>query len=122
MVKAPDRKEHCECCGSSLGEPSSVDHRIVEEISNPAPRQVINYPVYEYTCPACGSSTVSRHPECPPTGRFGRNALVQATILKFMERLPHRKVTESMMRTYGLMLTPATVLDVTWRAALWLRP
>jgi len=32
------------------------------------------------------------------------------------------KVSEVMERTYGLRVTPATVLDITRRVAWWLRP
>ena len=122
VVKKPDWKERCTCCGTPLGEPSSVGHRIVEEISNPAPKQVIDFLEFGWECAGCGASTSSRHPECPPEGRFGRNVLVQATLMKFEERLPHRKVCESLDRTYGLRVTPATVLDITRRVSDWLRP
>ena len=50
QVVEPPRKDRCEGCGSPLGEPSLVGHRIVEEISNPAPRQVIDYLEYEWKC------------------------------------------------------------------------
>jgi len=122
QVVEPPRKDTCTCCGSPLGEPSLVGHRIVEEISNPAPRQVLDYLEYEWMCTECGTYTFSRHPDCPPVGRLGRNALVQATLMKFEERLPHRKVSEALERTYGLRVTPATVLDVTRRVAWWLLP
>ena len=122
MVKAPPWKETCECCGTPLGEPSSVGHRIVEEIGNPAPRQVIDFLEYRWECTECDASTSARHPDCPPSGRFGRNVLVQATLMKYEERLPHRKVCETLDRTYGLSITPATSLDITRRVAGWLRP
>jgi len=121
-VKTPPWKDRCEGCGAPLGGPSSVGHRIVEEIGNPAPRQVIDFLEFGWMCPECGASTTSRHPECPPSGRFGRNVLVQATLMKFEERLPHRKVSEALERTYGLRISPATVLDVTRRVCGWLRP
>lgn len=121
MVKAPEPKTRCTSCDSHLGEPT-VGHRIVEEISNPAPRQVIDYLTYEYTCKTCGTHTTARHPDCPPSGRLGKNAVIQATLMKYSERLPVRKVSEALMRTYGLRVTPATVLDITNRVALWLRP
>jgi transposase len=92
-----------------------VGHRVVEEISNPHPRQVIDFLTYEYECPSCGSHTTARHPDCPPTGWLRKNALVQATLMRYGERLPHRKVSEALERTYGLSVTPATVLDVTSR-------
>ena len=122
VVKAPEWKDRCERCGTPLGEPSYVDHRIVEEISNPAPKQVIDFLEFDWECEACGSHTVARHPDCPPKGMFGRNVLVQATIMKFEERLPHKKVCETLARTYGLSVTPATVLDITSRVCDWLRP
>jgi len=99
-----------------------VGHRIVEEIGNPAPRHVIDFLEFGWECAGCGASTSARHPECPPEGRLGRNVLVQATLMKYEERLPHRKVSEALERTYGLRVTPATVLDVTRRVCGWLRP
>ena len=122
LVKAPEWRERCEGCGAPLGGPSSVDHRIVEEIGNPAPRQVIDFLEFGWECPECGASTSARHPDCPPSGRFGKNLLVQATLMKYEERLPHRKVSETLERVYGLRVTPATVLDVTRRVCGWLRP
>lgn len=79
-VVEPPRKNRCTGCGAPLGEPGSVSHRIVEEISNPAPRQVMDYLEYGWKCGACGHHTTSRHPDYPPGGRLGRNALVQATL------------------------------------------
>jgi len=122
QVVEPPRRDTCTRCGSPLGEPSHVGHRIVEEISNPAPRQVIDYLEYEWECEACGSHTASRHPDCPPSGWLGKNVLVQATLMKFVERLPHGRVCEALQRTYGLQVAPATVLDITRRVGDWLRP
>lgn len=121
-VVPPPRLERCGSCGSDLGEPRTVGHRVVEEISNPRPSHVIDYLTYGYRCPSCGSSAESRHPDCPPSGSLGRNALVQATLLRYAERLPVRKVSETLGRTYGLSVAPATALDMTDRVALWLRP
>ena len=122
LVVEPPRKERCTYCGSPLGEPCLVGHHVVEEISNPAPKQTIDYLEYGWECTECGAHTSSRHPDCPPSGRLGKNALVQATLMKFMMRLPHRKVSEALERTYGLSVTPATVLDITRRVAWWLLP
>jgi len=121
-VKTPERRERCEGCGAPLGEPSYVGHRVVEEISNPSPRQVIDFLTYEYKCTECGSHTTARHPDCPPEGRFGRNLLVQATLMKYEERLPFEKVSRGMESEFGVPMTPATALDVTRRVGGWLRP
>ena len=71
-VKTPPPKTRCEGCGASLAEPSYVGHRIVEEIMNPSPRQVIDYLSYDYECTECGSHTSARHPDCPRAGGWGR--------------------------------------------------
>jgi len=47
---------------------------------------------------------------------------VQTTLLRYVDRLPVRKVSETMERTYGLTVSPATVLEVTRRVAMWLLP
>jgi len=122
IVKAAEWRDRCERCGAPLGEPSHVNHRVVEEISNPSPRQVIDFLEFEWNCRACGTHTVSRHPDCPPDGRFGKNVLTQTTLMKFEERLPLQKIAEGLERQYGLTVTPATVLDITRRVSDWLRP
>jgi len=122
VVVAPEQKDECERCGAPLGEPSYVSHRVVEEISNPSPRHVIDFLEFEWRCEACGTYAVSRHPDCPPDGRFGKNLLVQTTLMKYEDRLPLQKIVEGLERQYGLSTTPATVLDMTRRVADWLRP
>ena len=122
VVKAPERKERCDRCGKPLGEPSYVNHRIVEEISNLQPRQVIDFLEFEWKCKACKAYTVSRHPDCPPDGWFGKNVLVQTTLMKFEDRLPYKKVCGTLERTYRLRVTPATAFDITRRVSEWLRP
>jgi len=82
---------------------------------------VIDYLEFEWICGACGSHTVARHPDYPPVGRFGRNVLVQATLMKFEERLPLQKVCEALETHHGLSVTPATVMDITRRVGGWLR-
>jgi transposase len=122
IVKAPEWKDRCERYGAPLGEPSYVNHRVVEEISNPSPRQVIDFLEFEWKCGACKAHTVSKHPDCPPDGRFGKNVLVQTTLMKFQERLPLQKVCEALETHHDLLVTPATVMDITRRVSEWLRP
>ena len=106
---------------ASLGEPCYVNRRVVEEVSNPSPTQVIDFLEFEWECEACGSYTVARHPDCPPEGLFGKNVYVQTTLLKYEDRLPLRKVQAALERQ-GLTVTPSTVLEILRRAAMWLRP
>ena len=60
---------------------------------------------------------IARHPECPTRGRLDPRALAQVTILKFDDRLPHRKVCRALKRGFGLEVAPATVLEVTRRVS-----
>jgi transposase len=121
VVKEPEWNE-CFNCGAQLGPPSFVGHKIVEEISNPSPKLVIDFLEFEGKCGECGAHNIARHPDCPPDGRLGKNALVQTTLMKFDERLPLKKVCETLNRTYGLSVTPPTVFDITRRVSDWLRP
>jgi transposase len=121
VVVQPPRVEAC-TCGARLGEPEAVSGRVVEEIGSPSPHQVIEYLQYSYTCPCCGKHITSTHPDCPPSGRFGKNTIVQTILLRSWDRLPLRRTADSLERTYGLSVTPATVLGITERAAEELRP
>lgn len=99
-----------------------MNHHVVEEISNPSPKLVVDFLEFGWKCGACGAHTTVRHPDCPPAGRLGKNVLVQTTLMKFEERLPHGKVCETLERTYGLSITTATSFDITRRVSGWLRP
>jgi len=50
-------------------------------------------------------------------GRFGNNTIAQATLLKYEDRLPHRKIQDELKRQFGLDISPATILDFARRAA-----
>mgnify|MGYP001078047472 CR=1 FL=1 len=113
--------DRCPHCGSPLGEPTSVKRRVIEEIPEPQPRRVIEFLEASYDCSRCGAHVAARHPDCPPEGRFGRNVSVQATLLKYEERLPLRKVRAALQRQ-GLTVTPSTVQEIIRRVAEWLRP
>ncbi len=81
----------------------------------PKPIKVTEFRVAHYDCPSCGKQVIARHPECPTEGRFGPRALAHITLLKYDDRLPHRKVCRTLEREFGLEISPATVLDVTRR-------
>jgi transposase len=100
-----------------LGEPVKIESRIIEEIPIPKPITVTEFRLAHYDCPSCGEHVIARHPECPTEGRFGPRALAHITLLKYDDRLPHRKVCRTLKREFGLEITPATVLDVTRRVS-----
>jgi len=99
-----------------------VGHHFVEEISNPHPRQVIDFLEFEYKCTRCNGYSLATHQDCPPDGVFGKNALIQTTLLKFEERLPFEKISQQMENQFGLPMTPASALDITRRVSEYLRP
>ena len=109
--------DECPNCRSLLGEPVKIESRIIEEIPEPHPITVTEFRLAHYDCPSCGEHVVARHPECPSEGRFGPRALAHITLLKYDDRLPHRKVCRTLKREFGLEITPATVLDVTRRVS-----
>jgi len=118
----PDRhvdvtKDQCPDCGTELGDPFSVEKRVIEEIPEPQPVIVTEYNIAHYTGPHCQKEVVATDPSCPKEGIFGNNTIVQAALLKYEDRLPHRKIQNALIRQYGLNISPATILDLTRRAA-----
>ena len=117
----PVKLKECPHCHSRLGKPARVESRIIEDIPKPQPIKVTEFLVHHYGCPSCGRRVEARHPECPSEGVFGPRTLAHITLLKYSGRLPHRKVCETLEREFGLVVSPATVLDVTRRVSDSLR-
>jgi transposase len=118
----PDRQvevtmDRCPDCGTDLGAPFRIDSRIIEEIPDPQPIMVTEYKIRHYICPCCRKEVVASDPGCPHEGKFGNNVIAQATLLKYDGRMPHRITQEALMRLFGLKISPATILDLTRRAA-----
>ena len=124
---APDKQvevtmDRCPDCGAELGSPFRIDSKIVEEIPEPQPIMVTEYKIAHYKCPCCLKEVVAKDPSCPQEGKFGNNVIALATVLKYEDRLPHRKIHDAMMRLYRLKISPATILDLTRRAADAIQP
>jgi transposase len=109
--------DQCPDCGTELGDPIRFKSKIIEELPDPQPIVVIEYRIAHYTCPCCHREVMAVEPDCPSEGRFGNNAIAQTTLLKYKDRLPHRKIKDTLKRIYGLNVSPATILDLTRRAA-----
>ena len=119
---APDRPvevtiDRCPDCGADLGAPFRIDSKIIEEIPEPQPIMVTEYKIAHYRCPCCRKEVAASDPGCPHEGKFGNNVIAQATLLKYDGRMPHRIIHDAMMRLFGLKISPATILDLTRRAA-----
>ena len=118
----PDRQvkvtmDRCPDCGTDLGAPFRIDTKIIEEIPEPQPIIVTEYKIGHYICPCCRKEVVASNPGCPHEGKLGNNVIAQATLLKYDGRMPHRRIQDAMMRLFGLKISPATILDLTRRAA-----
>lgn len=90
---------------------------VIEEIPKPQPVMVTEYNIANYRCPGCPKEVVASDAECPSEGWFGNNIIAQTALLKYEDRLPHRKIQDALRRLHGLNMSPATVVDLTRRAA-----
>jgi transposase len=107
----------CPDCGTELGNPIRIESNIIEEIPEPQPIIVTEYKIAHYRCPCCLKEVVASDPGLPHEGKFGNKVIALATILKYEDRLPHRKIQTAMKRLFGLKISPATIFDLTRRAA-----
>ena len=107
----------CPDCGTKLGTPFRIESKIIEEIPEPQPAMVTEYKIAHYRCPCCRKEVVANNANCPHEGKFGNNIIAQATLLKYQDRLPHRKIRDTLKRLHGLEISPATIFDFTRRAA-----
>jgi transposase len=109
--------DRCPGCGTKLGDPIRIESRIIEEIPEPQPIIATEYKIAHYRCPCCQKEVSATDAGCPNEGIFGNNTIAQTTLLKYEDRLPHRKIQDALKRLYGLNISPATILDLTRRAA-----
>ncbi len=121
-IAKPDKQvnvtiDRCPDCGTKLGDPFRVESAIIEDIPEPQPFTVTEYKICHYICPSCKKEVVGTDPGCPSEGIFGKNTIAQVALLKYEDRLPHRKIQNALKRVYGLAISPATILDLTRRAA-----
>jgi transposase len=118
----PDRQvevkiDRCPDCGTKLGYPIKIESKIIEEIPKPRPITVTEYKIAHYRCPVCQKEVVASDENCPSEGIFGNNIIAQTTLMKYEDRLPHRKIQDALRRLHGLVMSPATILNLTRRAA-----
>lgn len=112
----------CPDCGKPLGEPVKVEQKVIEEIPEPSPVKVIKVFSCHYHCKHCNKEFTATHPNMPQEGRFGKNVLVQTALMKYEERLPHRKIQEVLKRQHGLKVSVGAIFDFTRRVHEGLQP
>jgi transposase len=118
----PDRQievttDRCPDCGADLDSPFRIESKVIEEIPESQPIIVTEYKIAHYSCPCCRKEVVAVDSGCPHEGKFGNNVIALATIMKYEDRLPHRKIQDALTRQYRLEISPATIFDLTRRAA-----
>jgi len=107
----------CPKCNKQLGRPRSIKKKIIEDIPDPQPLIITQFTIPHYFCAHCNAEVIPSHPGLPDEGILGPNLQAQIALMKYEDRLPHRKIARTLNRQYGLHLTPATILDVTRRVA-----
>jgi len=96
---------------------SELSRRSSRKFPNLSLSWLLKYKIAHYRCPCCQKEVVANDAGCPHEGKFGNNTIAQATLLKYEDRLPHRKIQSALNRMHGLKISPATIFDLTRRAA-----
>lgn len=114
----------CDCphCGCNLDNPTGYESRVIEELPEPRQARVTEFLLAHYICPGCSKEVAAMHPDCPNEGRFGKNFISLTTVMKYMDRLPYRKIRRALKRQHCIELSEATILDLTRRACDSMRP
>lgn len=103
----------CPKCNNVLGKPFDIEERIEEEIPEPQPVKTTKHIIGFYDCKNCG--IVTAETGLPKEGIFGKNILAHTTLMKYDDRLPARKVVNTLNRSHLLALTHSTVLNIVQR-------
>ena len=81
--------------------------------------KVIEHLIDCFKCENCGREIVSKNDA--PSGRFGPNLKSHITLMRHDDRLPLRKVAETLERNYHLVLTHTGIMKIIRQAAKRLR-
>jgi len=114
--------DECPHCKNRLGKPNGYERRLIEDIPEPQSVKVTEFLLARYGCKSCGKEIVATHPGCPKEGRFGKNLTAVSTVLKHKGRLAYRNIADMLEIQHGIEIAPASVMEMTRRAADALRP
>lgn len=104
---------NCPNCNNFLKKLLYTEERIIEEIPEPQPIKITKHIIGFYNCKNCG--VVTAETSLPREGIFGKNVLAQTTLMKYDDRLPARKVANTLNRTFLFEATHSTVLNIVQR-------
>jgi len=101
----------CPGCNGRL-KPKAQEFKVVEEIPEPQPVEVIEFIANRYDCDKCGE-VVAKPDDWPEHGRFGVRLLTQCTVMKFEDRMTFTKLKDALKRHYDVEITPASLMNMT---------
>lgn len=108
-------EDKCPDCNSDLGQPFKTERVLEEEIPEPQPIEVTEHLVNHYICQFCNKHVVAKNNA--PKEHFGKNLMTHVALLKYEDRLPLRKVVNSLNRHYGITITNVGIFKITNRVA-----
>lgn len=109
------KADTCPHCKHKLKQPHRIERRLIEEIPEPQPVEVTEHLIYHYKCPHCNKEVTPEHNL--PKGSFGPNLETHVVLLKYADRLPLRKVSESLERQHRVNITNPGILRITNRSS-----
>lgn len=101
----------CPGCNGRL-KPKRQEFKVVEEIPEPQPIEVVEFIANRYDCSNCGE-VFAKPDGWPERGRFGVRLLTQCTVMKFEDRMTFTKLKDALKRHYGVEITPASLMNMT---------
>jgi len=108
-------EETCPHCQSNLGQPFKTQRVIEEEVPDPQPIEVTEHLISHYKCPHCSKHITAENNA--PVGAFGKNMCTNIALMKFEDRLPLRKVVNTLERNYKVKISNVGVYKVMNRVA-----
>lgn len=103
--------DKCPRCNGKLKQ-EDQEFKIVEEIPNPQPIEVVEFIANHYDCKNCGK-IVAKPEDWPEHGRFGVRLLTQCAVMKFEDRMTFTKLRDALKRHYNVEITPASLMNMT---------
>ena len=107
--------KECETCGTTLSKRSATDYvaRQVFDLPEPPPLVVTEHRAYACGCARCGAQTRARFPDdvAAPV-QYGSRLASFVVYLLHAQFLPERRVVEVMADLFGVILSAATVAQM----------
>src|SRR3989344_1545355 len=94
--------DKCPDCNNAL-KLKCIKEKIIEEIPEPQQLRVIKFFIYHYHCKNCNKEIIADDPELPKQGNLGNNLQAQISLMRYEDRLPIRKIANTLNRQFNLI-------------------